>query len=49
MQIRIKDPLLAKKIKLEAVKQDLTVPALLDKILYLKFYGHERAVPKKSK
>lgn len=48
MQVRIDDPLLSKKIKIEAAKQGLSVPKLIDAILYPKFYGHPRAMPKRK-
>ena len=41
MQVRIKKDL-GKKIRLEAVKADLSVPAFLDKLLYPIFYGKKR-------
>jgi predicted HicB family RNase H-like nuclease len=49
MQVRINDPLLSKRIKIEAAKQGISVPLLIDKLLYPIFYGHSRAAPKKSK
>ena len=49
MQFRIEDPLLCKRIKIEAAKSGLSVPKYLDKLLYPIFYGHSRATVKKTK
>lgn len=45
-QVRIENDV-AKKLRLEAAKNDLTVPAMLDKLLYPIFYGKARRLPVK--